>query len=91
MLDAILAVACRVLESSTTDGPYLSSRRHILWAGVSHATKRRDRIVEAHLAIQQRLAEGLSREKDSTELVAIDNALAALRVLLTIESADPEV
>jgi hypothetical protein len=54
-------------------------------------TKRRHRIVEAHLAIQQRLAEGLSREKDSTELVAIDNALAGLRVLLTIESADPEV
>ena len=53
-------------------------------------TKRRDLIIEAHLAIQQRLTEGLSRENDATELAAMDNAFAGLTAL-TIESADPEV
>ena len=44
-------------------------------------TKRRDRIFEARLAIQQRLTEGLSRENDATEFAAIDYALAGLKTL----------
>jgi hypothetical protein len=46
-------------------------------------TKRRERIVEARQAIQQRLAEGLSRENDASELAEIDYALAGLWVLET--------
>jgi hypothetical protein len=40
--------------------------------------KMQDRVAEAHQAILQRLAEGPSPENDTTELAAIDNALAAL-------------
>ena len=44
-------------------------------------TTRRDRIFEARLAIQHRLADGLSRENDATELAAIDYVLAGLKTL----------
>src|ERR1700730_9654551 len=60
------------------------------WQGLYEAAvfetdfqKIQNRVAEAREAIQQRLAEGLSRENDATELRAIDSALAALAVLET--------